>query len=370
VGDGQVRAWARAALGRSEALDSLVRRVRRSDEVAALTREAATLASEVAQLRVELDRARADPAMSGGAPGDGGDAGPGDAGPDGPAAPEPVPESVRPFLAWAPPGHFYSPVPDLGDVERDATRIFATVRDLPGVDLRELAQLERFATLATLAREAPLPTRAGDGHRYSTDNLNYGPGDAMMLQSMLRMLRPRRYLEVGSGWTTALALDTSERFLDGALAVTAIEPYPELLEGVLRPGDPVEIIARRVQDVPLDTFATLGAGDVLFVDSSHVVKAGSDVHHLFTRVLPALAPGVVVHVHDVFWPFEYLRHWIAEGRAWNEAYLLHAFLLYNDTFEILLWNHWLAMAHPEVVASSLPAMVENPGGALWMRKGK
>ena len=123
-----------------------------------------------------------------------------------------------------------------------------------------------------------------------------------------------------------------------------------------------------VQDVPLDTFAALRAGDVLFVDSSHVVKTGSDVHHLFTKVLPVLCAGVVVHVHDVFWPFEYLRHWISEGRAWNEAYLLHAFLMYNDTFEIVLWNHWLATAHPEIVASELPAMLENPGGALWMRR--
>ena len=362
MGDGQVRARVRAALGRSEALDAAVRRVRRSDEVAALQRQVAALMGDVAWLREELGRARAGCAGSPGA--EGAAAAGGGPGAGGPAGPE----SVRPFLTWAPPGHFYSPVPDLDEIERDAARIFGATSVLPGVELREKAQLERFAALAALAREAPLPTRAGDGHRYSTDNLNYGPGDAMMLQSMLRMLRPRRYLEVGSGWTTALALDTSERFLDGALEVTAIEPYPELLDGVLRPGDPVEILARRVQDVPLETFTDLRASDVLFVDSSHVVKAGSDVHHLFTRVLPALAPGVVVHVHDVFWPFEYLRHWVAEGRAWNEAYLVHAFLLYNDTFEILLWNHWLATAHPEVVASSLPAMAENPGGALWMRK--
>ncbi|MHB1974746.1 MAG: class I SAM-dependent methyltransferase [Acidimicrobiales bacterium] len=362
MGNGQMRERLRATLGRSGVTDGAIRRLRRSDEVATLQHQAAALAGDAARLRVELAAVRSELArvqeVSGRAEPVEGSA-PTGAG---------VPETVRPFISWAPPGHFYSPVPDLADVERDAERIFGEVTQLPGVELREEAQVATFAALAALAREAPLPAQAGDGHRYSTDNLYYGPGDAMMLQSMLRSLRPSRYLEVGSGWTTALALDTSERFLEGAMAVTAIEPYPELLEGVLRRGDPVEILARPVQDVPLDTFAALRAGDVLFVDSSHVVKTGSDVHHLFTKVLPVLCSGVVVHVHDVFWPFEYLRHWIAEGRAWNEAYLLHAFLMYNGTFEIVLWNHWLAMVHPEIVASELPAMVENPGGALWMRR--
>ena len=362
MGNGQMRERLRATLGRSGVAGGSTRRLRRSDEVTTLRHEADALAGDAARLRDELAAVRAELALLRETSGAAAQV----------EAPVPagagVPETVRPFVAWAPPGHFYSPVPDLADVERDAERIFAEVTHLPGVELREGAQLATFAALAALAREAPLPARVGDGHRYATDNLYYGPGDAMMLQAMLRSLRPSRYLEVGSGWTTALALDTSERFLGGAMAVTAIEPYPELLEGVLRPGDPVEILARPVQDVPLDTFAALRAGDVLFVDSSHVVKTGSDVHHLFTKVLPVLCAGVVVHVHDVFWPFEYLRHWISEGRAWNEAYLLHAFLMYNDTFEIVLWNHWLATAHPEIVASELPAMLENPGGALWMRR--
>jgi len=279
-----------------------------------------------------------------------------------------VPPTVAPFLTMYPPGHFYSPVPDLAQILPRPDELFSPERRLTGVDLRDDEQLALFRTLAGLAREAPLQETPGRSTRYGTDNPNYGVGDASMLQAMLRHVRPRRYLEVGSGYTTALALDVRERFLGGELDVTAIEPYPELLRAVVRPDDEVEVLEQPVQSVPLDRFRELEADDVLFVDCSHVAKVGSDVVHLYTQVFPVLAEGVVVHVHDVFWPFEYLPHWVEEGRAWNEAYLLHAFLLFNAAFEILLWNHYLAARHRDVVEAELPRMLDNPGGSIWLRR--
>ena len=279
-----------------------------------------------------------------------------------------VPPSVAPFVTAVPPGHFYSPVPDLADIEPRFEELCATTRDPAGVDLRCAEQLRFFRDLAALTREVPLAKVPGTESRYGSDNPNYGIGDALLLRAMLRHLRPRRYLEVGSGYTTALALDVNERFLGGSMQVTAIEPYPELLHHVVRPGDPVEVVCAPVQSVPLEMFTALGANDVLFIDSSHVLKTGSDVQFLYTRVLPVLAQGVYVHIHDIFWPFEYLRHWIEQGRAWNEAYILHAFLACNHDFEIVLWNHYLAVRHRDVIAQELPAMLENPGGALWVRR--
>ena len=131
----------------------------------------------------------------------------------------------------------------------------------------------------------------------------------------------------------------------------------------MRPTDVIEILAEPVQSVPLERFASLGLNDVLFIDSSHMLKTASDVHYIVTEVLPILSEGVYVHFHDIFWPFEYPRKWVEKGIAWNECYLLHGFVLFNDDFEIALWNHWLGEHHTPLLMSKLPAMLENTGGA-------
>lgn len=276
--------------------------------------------------------------------------------------------TISPFLSWAPPGHFYSPVPDMADIEGDRERIFDRPTELVGVDLNEAAQLALFKQLAALARDAQFPAEAGQGWRYYLNNPSYCIGDALMLYAMLRQTRPSRYLEVGSGWTTALALDVNERHLGGRMQVTCVEPYPDAVRRLLEAEDRVEIISKPVQHVPTELFTSLAAGDMLFIDCSHVVKTGSDAHHLITRVLPLVPPGVNIHIHDIFWPFEYPQPWVQEGRAWSEAYLLHAFLLFNPDFEILLFNDWLGVRHAEVLREQLPQMLPAPGGAIWLRR--
>jgi hypothetical protein len=282
---------------------------------------------------------------------------------------EPIADAQR-YLDWATPGHFYSPVHDYHEVSRQAERIFEVPEELPGIELRERDQLELFRELSVFARELNLPKMSDPDFRYHADNSNYGIGDALILGAFLRRVRPRRYLEVGSGWTTALALDVNERWLASSMHITAIEPHPKLVRDLLKPGDDIEIIEAPVQDIALDRFRELQANDVLFIDNSHVVKVGSDAHFLITRVLPELAPGVIVHIHDIFWPFEYSRVWIDEGRAWSEAYLVHGFLAFNETFEIAFFNNWFAHTHRDAIAYELPAMLENPGGALWLKRAK
>ena len=115
-------------------------------------------------------------------------------------------------------------------------------------------------------------------------------------------------------------------------------------------------------------FITEGVlGDILFIDSSHVAKIGSDVVYLMTEVLPQLRPGVLVHFHDVFWPFEYPEEWVQEGRAWNETYMLKAFLQFNERFRILLFCSYLALHHRAVLEQHLPLALKNSGGSLWLR---
>ncbi len=105
---------------------------------------------------------------------------------------------------------------------------------------------------------------------------------------------------------------------------------------------------------------------MLFIDSTHVSKVGSDVNFLFFEVLPRLRPGVHVHVHDIAYPFEYPREWVLEGRAWNEAYLLRAFLTGNPHWQIDLWPSVLQLRHPEVMAATLHARTPVDGGSLWL----
>ena len=278
---------------------------------------------------------------------------------------------VNPFLKFAAPGHFYSPIPDLDVVERYRETIFnLAAPDVPGIDLqapRQLALLEHFAAYQ---EDMPFRDEPTPGLRYYFRNPYFSYGDALILYSMLRHRPPRRIVEVGSGFSSAVMLDTNEHFCTQSIAMTFIDPYPERLRSLLTGDDASrhEVIAAVVQDVAMERFTSLQAGDVLFIDSSHVVKVGSDVVHLVTSVLPRLQQGVLIHFHDVFWPFEYPEAWIRAGRAWNEDYLLKAFLQFNTAFEIVFFNSYLAAHHAPAAARRLPLFLKNPGGGLWIEK--
>jgi predicted O-methyltransferase YrrM len=186
---------------------------------------------------------------------------------------------------------------------------------------------------------------------------------------MMRHFRPTRIVEVGSGYSSALMLDVNDRWFGKEIAMTFIEPYPDRVLSILRPGDHANttLLTTQVQDVDLSVFNQLEPGDFLFIDSSHVSKAGSDVNFLIFEVLPTLKPGVIVHFHDIYWPFEYPREWAQEGRAWNENYILRAFLAYNTRFEIVLFNNWLATTQADVARSRMPGWSVDGTGSLWLR---
>lgn len=248
------------------------------------------------------------------------------------------------------PGHYYSPLTG----PRDVARALAWEQAAPGVDLREGEQRDLAARAAGVLAEPP------PGPRWSADRANtmFGPADAAVYRAMLRELRPQRIVEVGSGYSTAVALDEGHE-------VTCVELSPGRLRRLTRADDRVTLVREPVQQVPLNVYGTLGDGDVLFIDSTHVAKAGSDVCWLLLHVLPRLAPGVAVHVHDIFWPFEYHTAWLAERRDWNEAYLRHALLSGNAEWRIVLFASWLWQAHPELVPERLRD--ERPG-SIWLRR--
>ena len=265
------------------------------------------------------------------------------------------------------PGHFCSPIPSIEDIERAIT---AAPASYSGIDLSEDQQLALLEKISRYYPEIPFPAEKNDRFRFAFHNPSYSWGDAIILFCMIRKLRPRRILEIGSGHTSALILDTNERYFDGGIECTFVEPHPQLLLSLLRSSADHEprLIPRKLQDVNLTLFDTLEAGDILFVDSSHVLKAGSDCQLLFSDILPRLNPGTFIHFHDVFDRFEYPPEWLREGRGWNEQYALRAFLQFNGEFRIKLFTAYLIARHREWFEKHMPNCLRNTGGQIWIER--
>ena len=257
----------------------------------------------------------------------------------------------------------------LDQLRADAAQLFDLDVELAGIDLREPEQLALIERIANELNDAPSGSTPSPTTRYPADNPSFGIGDATMLEGMLRLHAPSRIVEIGSGYSSALILDVVEHHLPGT-AVTFVEPHTELLRSLMREGDDgrCHIVEQRVQDVPAKLLDQLERGDVLLIDSTHVVRTGSDVCHLILDVLPTLAPGVIVHVHDIFWPFQLPEGWIEEGRQWCESYLVRAFLTGNNEWEIVLFNDYVGRYHVPLLQKLLPQFLNNPGGSLWIRR--
>lgn len=203
--------------------------------------------------------------------------------------------------------------------------------------------------------------------RYRKANDWFPLSDAWVLGCMIEMEPADRIIEIGSGHSTAAILDTID-FCCLGTAVTTIDPDPSRLLSVLGGTVPpcLEILPMRVQEVGIGPFLDLRAGDILFIDSSHLAAEGSDVAALLLAVLPRLAPGVLVHLHDVFWPSGYPDEWQSLG--WNESLFLRAFLTENPRWEILAFNSWAAANMRGFFERELPEFLEAPGGSIWLHR--
>jgi predicted O-methyltransferase YrrM len=268
------------------------------------------------------------------------------------------------------PGHYSSPIPDLRQVRADASRIFTVGnRHMPGIDLREEEQMVLLQEFETYYAQVPWKQEVVPGLRYHFGNDWYEESDAIFLYSMIRHAGPSRIVEIGSGFSSAVTLDTNDQYFGGAIKCTFIEPYPDRLLGLLTEADRshVDVIQKRLEDVELEIFRSLKSGDILFIDSSHVAKVGSDVNRYIFEVFPLLASGVFVHIHDIFYPFEYPEEWVMRGWAWNEAYMLRAFLSFNDRFRIVAFNTYLEQFHEEWFRKNMPLCLANTGGSIWLQ---
>jgi hypothetical protein len=274
--------------------------------------------------------------------------------------------------------HFYQPIPDTGELEEE---LWSRQSQLVGIDINERTQMESLEQFLRFKDEyESFPNdKIPQPWSFCSNNPHFGPVDAEVLYCMIRHFKPKKLIEIGSGASTYLsaqAILRNEEETGRRAELVAIEPYAN---GVLKAGFPglSRLIPRKAEDVDPAEYEALEANDILFIDSSHVLKIGGDVQHQYLEILPRLNTGVLVHVHDIFFPGEYPRSWVLRmHRFWNEQYLVQAFLAFNSAFEIMWCGSYMHLKHPDRLEQAFASYdresiwsSDRPGAtSLWIRK--
>ncbi len=279
----------------------------------------------------------------------------------------------RSFLFWqrlgvhVSPVHFYQPIPDTRRLDPELWRRRSS---LVGVDMRpeaQLAMLREFGrTYGEECRAFTGPRRPG---KYYLTNPMFGPVDAEMLYCMIRHHKPRKMIEIGSGYSTLLSAEAIARNAEEGHPGTLIayEPYPRKF---LRDHPGIEVRKVPGERVPPAEIETLEAGDILFIDSTHTLRIGGDVQHEYRELVPRLGPGALVHIHDIFLPEEYpSRQALKFHRFWTEQYLVQAFLAFNSAFEVVWAGNFMRLTYPDDLRTAFPTFTESVvPGSLWLRR--
>ena len=285
----------------------------------------------------------------------------------------------RHFFYWEKQGYhispviFYSPLPDSQELTEENYR---KKFDLQAININERGQLALLKQFRRkyYDRYSALPmVPTGVPSQYFLTNGAFNSVDGEILYCMIMHNLPKTIIEVGSGNTTYLmarAIAEMHKEKSHHCSLTSYDPYPN---EIVRRGFSEFAVLRpmRIQDVERSAFEMLQRNDILFIDSSHVVKIGSDVQYLFTEVLPHLRKGVIVHFHDIFIPEEYLRRWFVEDHEfWNEQYMLYTFLQYNQAFKVLWAGNYMRLHHPELLMHSFPSYQRDTvvPGSFWIQK--
>jgi Methyltransferase domain len=274
---------------------------------------------------------------------------------------------------------FYSPIPNLRELDDD---LWSRRSELIGIDLNEKKQLELLSSFVSTYRDEyeqfPLEKPA-ILHEYYVNNRNFESVDGEILYCMIRRFKPHRLIEIGSGFSTRLIvqsiLKNKEENDQYRCHFTTIDPYPS---GIMRNGFPhfssSQLICKKVHEVPLSEFSTLSDNDILFIDTSHVLKTGGDVAYEYLEILPRLEKGVIIQIHDIFLPVEYPKVWLFDSNNFfNEQYLLQAFLAFNNSFEVLWAGNYMHLNYPDALKKAFSSYqrAERAGqgvGSFWIRK--
>lgn len=264
--------------------------------------------------------------------------------------------------------HYYEPILFPSDLTHDPS----SPRQITGLDLNEAAQLALIEQFRYRDELLAIPVKQTTSRNFGYHNGSFEPGDAEFLYNMIRHFRPRKIVEVGSGNSTLmarLAIDANRRAdADYRCEQICIEPFEQpWLESI-----GVNVIREKVERCPTSIFEDLAENDIMFIDSSHIIRPQGDVLHEYLNLLGLLRPKVIVHVHDIFTPRDYPAQWLLRDRwMWNEQYLLEAFLSFNSCFEVIGAVNWLAYQHRERLHDACPILMQEPWrepGSFWFRR--
>jgi Methyltransferase domain len=262
--------------------------------------------------------------------------------------------------------HYYEPL-----VDPDALRQpLEKSRDLPGMDWNIRGQLDGLESFHFTHELDGIPDRCQDDLSFHFNNGAFESGDAEYWYQLLRAKKPRRVIEIGSGNSTLMARKAIEQNKresnDYSCVHICVEPYEK--PWLEKAG--VQVVRKRVEEVDRSLFGELESGDILFIDSSHVIRPQGDVLFEYLELLPTLKRGVIVHVHDIFSPRDYLKEWVIdEAKLWNEQYLLEAFLTSNNDWRILGALNYLHHDHAEKLKAKCPYLTpDREPGSFYMEK--
>lgn len=209
-----------------------------------------------------------------------------------------------------------------------------------------------------------LKASSNNSVNYSYLNHYFTSPDAEVLYALIYENRPQKIIEIGCGNSTKIIRQSLRDSLQSNTKLISIDPCPRT--EIIDLTD--ELYLRPVEDMDLDIFRSLKSGDVLFIDSSHTVKAGNDVAFLYTKVIPELQPGVMIHIHDIFLPYDYPKQWVIDEQwGWNEQYLVQCMLQMSDAFEVLWAGHFIQKTFPNF-QQYFPNVGNNLAQSLWLQK--
>jgi len=261
-------------------------------------------------------------------------------------------------------GHYYSPYPDMNYIEKNYSDDIIEY-SIDALNLKEDDIINQLVKLSKYRRFIDF----NKSQYFNPNNLYFRYTDAWVYATMIHYLKPQTIVEIGSGFSTAIAIDMNTEYFNESINILSIDPDQKRINEIIGNRNP-KILLKPLSllEIDIESFSQLNKNDILFIDSSHMLKQGSDVNYILFNILPMLNSDVVVHFHDIFL-FNYPKAWFKDGRAWNESYAIRAFLSYNSRFQILFLNKWVTTQLEEICMKEFPELLIGHGGSsLYIRK--